>query len=57
MKDVGIFYGHLVHLTVFCQILRTFGVVRGNLVCFSRFGILYEKNLATMVTQEMKGAF
>jgi hypothetical protein len=25
MEDVGIFYGDLVHLTVFCYILLTFG--------------------------------
>jgi hypothetical protein len=42
MEDVGIFYGHLVHFTVFCYILWTFGIVRGNLVYFSRFGILYQ---------------
>jgi hypothetical protein len=43
MTDIGIFYAHLVHLTVFCYILWTFGLVHGNLVYFSRFGILYEK--------------
>jgi hypothetical protein len=43
MEDDGIFYGHLVYFTVFCYILRTFGIVRGNLVYFSRFGILYEE--------------
>jgi hypothetical protein len=37
MEDVGIFYGHLVHFTVFCYILWTFGIVRGNLVYFSTF--------------------
>jgi hypothetical protein len=26
-----IFYGHLVHFTVFCYILSTFGIVRGNM--------------------------
>jgi hypothetical protein len=26
-----------------CYILRTFGIVRGNLVDFSRFGILYQE--------------
>jgi hypothetical protein len=41
-EDVGIIYGHLVHFTVFRYILWTFGIVRGNLVYFSRFGILYE---------------
>jgi hypothetical protein len=50
MEDVGIFYEHLVHFTVFCYILGTFGIVRGNLVYFSRFGILYQENLATLVT-------
>jgi hypothetical protein len=39
MKDVSIFYGHLVHVTVFSYILWTFGIVHGNLVYFSRFSI------------------
>jgi hypothetical protein len=43
MEDVRIFNGHLVHFTVFCYIIWTFGVVRGNLVYFSRFGILYQE--------------
>jgi hypothetical protein len=43
MDDVGIFNGHLVRFTVFCCILWTFEVVRGNLVSFSRFGILYQE--------------
>jgi hypothetical protein len=43
MEDVGIFYGRLVHFTVFCYMLWTFGIVRGNLVYFSRFGILYKE--------------
>jgi hypothetical protein len=43
MEDAGIFYGHLVHFTVFCYILFTFSIVRGNLVHFSRFGILYQE--------------
>jgi hypothetical protein len=34
MKDVVVFYGHLVHFTVFCYILWTFSIVRGNLVYF-----------------------
>jgi hypothetical protein len=37
MEDVGIFYGHLVHFTVFCYIIWTFGKVRRNLVYFSLF--------------------
>jgi hypothetical protein len=40
MEDAGIFYGHLVHFMVFCYILWTFGIACGNLVYFSRFGIL-----------------
>jgi hypothetical protein len=40
------FYGHAVHFTVY--ILWTFGTDRGNLVYFSRFAILYQKNLATL---------
>jgi hypothetical protein len=43
MEDVGIFYGHLVHFMVFCYILLTLGIVRGNLVYFPRFGILYQE--------------
>jgi hypothetical protein len=39
MEDVGIFYGHLVHFKVFYYISWSFGIVRGNLVYFSRFGI------------------
>jgi hypothetical protein len=40
IEDVGIFYEHLVHFTVFCHILWTFGIVHGNLVYFSCFGVL-----------------
>jgi hypothetical protein len=43
MKDVGIFYGHLVHFTVFSYILWSFGIVFRNLVYFPRFGILYHE--------------
>jgi hypothetical protein len=43
MEDVGIFYGHLVHFTVFWYILLTFGIFCGNLLYFSRFGILYRE--------------
>jgi hypothetical protein len=43
LEDVGVFYGHVVHFTVFCYILRTFGIVCGNLVRFSRFGISYQE--------------
>jgi hypothetical protein len=50
MEDVGIFYGHLFHSTVFCYILSTFSIVRGNLVYF--FPVLVfctKKNLATLI--------
>jgi hypothetical protein len=43
MEYDGICNGHLVHFTVFCHILWTFGIVRGNLVYFFRFGILYQE--------------
>jgi hypothetical protein len=33
----------IVHVTVFCYIVWTFGIVHGNLVNFSRFGILYQE--------------
>jgi hypothetical protein len=49
MEVVGIFYGHLVHFTVFCYILWTFGIVRSNLVYFSPFWYFEtKKNLATL---------
>jgi hypothetical protein len=37
LEDVGVFYGHLVHFTVVCDILWTFGIVSGNLVHFFPF--------------------
>jgi hypothetical protein len=37
MEDVGIFFGHLVHFTVFCYILLALGKVRGNLIYFIPF--------------------
>jgi hypothetical protein len=37
MEDDGLVYGHLVHFTVFCYILWTFGIVHGNLVYFPPF--------------------
>jgi hypothetical protein len=39
LEDVGIFYGQLVHFTVFCCILWTLVIW----YIFSRFGILYEE--------------
>jgi hypothetical protein len=52
MEDVGIFYGQLVHFTVFCYILWTFGIVRGNLVYFLRFGMLYKEKSGNPGFQE-----
>jgi hypothetical protein len=37
MKEVGIFYGHLVYFTAHCYILLTFGTICGNLVYFNTF--------------------
>jgi hypothetical protein len=42
MEDDGIFYGHLVHFTVFCYILWTFGIFFPILVFCTK------KNLATL---------
>jgi hypothetical protein len=42
MEDVGIFHGHLVYFTAICYILWLFGMF------FSRFGMLYQKNLAAL---------
>jgi hypothetical protein len=50
MKDVGIFYGHLVHFTVFSYILWTFVIVRGNLVYFPFLVFYTKKNLATLIS-------
>jgi hypothetical protein len=35
----------LVHFTVFCYILWTFGIVRGNLVYFSTFWYLVQRKI------------
>jgi hypothetical protein len=51
MEDVSIFYGHLVHFMVFYYILWTFGIVRGNFLYFSHFGILYEEKSGTPVDE------
>jgi hypothetical protein len=42
-KMMVYFKDTLVHFTVFCYILWTFGIVRGNLAYFYRFGILYQE--------------
>jgi hypothetical protein len=54
MEDDGIFYGHLVHFRDFCYIIWTFSIVRGNLVSFSRFGILYQEKSGNPVA-DLKG--
>jgi hypothetical protein len=52
MEDVGTFYGRLVHFTVFCYILLTFGKVRGNVAYFIPFWYFCtKKNLATLLWQ------
>jgi hypothetical protein len=57
MKDVGIFFGHLVHFTVFCYILLTFGIVHGNLVYFPPVLVFCtKKNLATLVAAQTSNA-
>jgi hypothetical protein len=43
IENDGIFYEHLVHFMVFCYILWSWGIVRGNLVNISRFGILFQE--------------
>jgi hypothetical protein len=57
MEYDGIFYGHLVHFTVFCYILWTFGIVRSNLVYFSRFGILYQEKSGNPVPESAEWNF
>jgi hypothetical protein len=37
-----------------CYILLTFGIVCGNLVYFSRFGILYQEKSGNPVTTSIK---
>jgi hypothetical protein len=49
MEDVGTFYGHLVHFTVFCYVLSTFGIVRCNLVIFPVLVFCSKRNLATQM--------
>jgi hypothetical protein len=54
MEDDGTFYGHLVHFTVFCYILSTFGIVHGNLLHFSHFGILHQEKSGNPVAPHSK---
>jgi hypothetical protein len=45
MEDVGTFYAHLVYFTY----IRPFSIFNGHLVYFSRFGMLHQDNLATLL--------
>jgi hypothetical protein len=54
MEDVGICYGHMVHLMSFCYILRTFGIVSGNSVFFPFFVFCTKKNLAILLWARLK---
>jgi hypothetical protein len=50
MPDDVIFYEHLVHFAVFCDILCTLGIVRGNLVYLIPVLVFCtKKNLATLL--------
>jgi hypothetical protein len=51
IEDDGIFYRHLVLFKDFCYILWIFGIVRGNLVYFSRFGRLHQEKSGNPGTQ------
>jgi hypothetical protein len=42
MENVCIFYGHLEYFMTILFILWSFGIFCGNLVHFSRFGMLYQ---------------
>jgi hypothetical protein len=46
MEAVGIFYGHLVHFTVFCYILGTFGI--NSWYIFPVWVFCTKKNLAIL---------
>jgi hypothetical protein len=43
MENVDIFYSPLVYFTAIWYILWPFGIIYGNLVYFSRFGMLYKE--------------
>jgi hypothetical protein len=43
MKNLGIFYDHLVYFTAIGNNLWPFGIFCGHLVYFSRFGMLYQE--------------
>jgi hypothetical protein len=50
MEDAGIFYGHLVHCTVFCYISWTIGTFRSHFGIFFSFWYFAPKNLASLRT-------
>jgi hypothetical protein len=45
MKNVGIFYDHLEKIAAISYILWPFGIVCGNLVYFSRFGMFGQRKI------------
>jgi hypothetical protein len=49
-EDVGIFYSHSVYFSAIRNNLWPFGSFYGYLVYFFYFGMLYQKNLATLVS-------
>jgi hypothetical protein len=53
-KMLAYFYGHLVHFTDFWRILWTLSKVRGTLVYFSRFGILYQEKSGNPGTENLE---
>jgi hypothetical protein len=54
MEDAGIFYGHLVHFTVVCYILWTFGIARGNLAYLSQFWYFVRRKIWQRWYQQMQ---
>jgi hypothetical protein len=51
MEDVGTFCGHMVSFSAIRNILWTFGLFCGNLVCFPRFGIMYQEKSCNPTVQ------
>jgi hypothetical protein len=48
LEDVVIFCGHLVYFSTIWYNIWIFGTFCGNLAYISRFGMLYQENLATL---------
>jgi hypothetical protein len=52
MKNLGIFYDHLVYFTAIGNILWPFGIFCGHLLYFSPLCVFWtKKNLATLLMQ------